>query len=40
MTDKVISMMIADAAKGASVTSDDALPEAPKKKKGFFGARR
>lgn len=36
MTDKVISMMIADAAKGASVASDDALPVTPKKKKGFI----
>lgn len=40
MTDKVISMMIADAEKGASVASDDALPAAPKKKKGFFAALR
>lgn len=39
MTDKVISMMIADAARGASVTSGEALPEVPRKKKRFFGAR-
>lgn len=39
-TDKVISMMIADAEKGASVQSSDALPDAPKKKKGLFVALR
>lgn len=39
-TDKVLAMMIADAAKGPSLKSDDALPDAPKKKKGlFFGGR-
>lgn len=37
-TDKVISMMIADARKGASVKSDDILPEAPKKGQDFFSA--
>lgn len=37
-TDKVISMMIADAQKGASVASCDALQVVPKKKKGFFAA--
>ncbi|WP_307724420.1 Gfo/Idh/MocA family protein [Pseudoduganella lurida] len=37
-TDKVISMLIADAAKGPSVLSGDALPEQPqqRRKKGFF----
>lgn len=35
-TDRVISMMIADAEKGPSVLSGDALPEVQKKKKGFF----
>lgn len=40
MTDKVITMMIADAEKGASVTAGDALPEAPRKKKGLFAALR
>lgn len=35
-TDRVISMMIADAEKGPSVLADDALPEVQKKKKGFF----
>ncbi|WP_298269693.1 Gfo/Idh/MocA family oxidoreductase [Geobacter sp.] len=35
-TDKVISMMIADAEKGAAVTSDDALPAAAKRKKRFL----
>lgn len=39
-TDKVISMMIADAEKGASVLDSDALPDAPKKKKGLFAALR
>jgi len=40
MTDKVISMMIADAAKGPSVKNEDALPNLPKKKKSFlFGSR-
>ena len=39
-TDKVISMMIADAEKGASVLDGDALPDAPKKKKGLFAALR
>lgn len=39
-TDKVISMMIADAEKGASVLAGDALPDAPKKKKGLFAALR
>jgi predicted dehydrogenase len=39
-TDKVISMMIADAEKGASVQDVDALPEVPKKKKGLFAALR
>jgi predicted dehydrogenase len=38
MTDKVISMMIADAQKGASVASVDALEVVQKKKKGFFAA--
>jgi len=40
-TDRVISMLIADAQKGPSVMAGDALPEAPKKKKGFslFGGR-
>lgn len=35
-TDRVISMMIADAEKGPSVLADDALPEVQKRKKGFF----
>lgn len=35
-TDKVLAMMIADAAKGPSLKSEDALPDAPKRKKGFF----
>lgn len=35
-TDRVISMLIADAEKGPSVLAGGALPEAPKKKKGFF----
>lgn len=39
-TDKVMAMMIADAAKGPSLKSDDALPDAPKKKKGFFFGSR
>lgn len=39
-TDKVISMMIADAEKGPSVASSDALPESPKKRKGLFAALR
>ncbi len=40
VTDKVMAMMIADAAKGPSLKSDDALPDAPKKKKSFlFGSR-
>ena len=40
MTDKVIAMMIADAAKGPSLKADEALPDAPKKKKSFlFGGR-
>ena len=38
MTDKVISMLIADAEKGASLASDDILPEVPKKEKGYFAA--
>lgn len=38
MTDKVISMMIADAEKGASVASADILPETSKNKKGSFAA--
>lgn len=36
LTDRVISMMIADAERGPSVAADDALPAAPKKKKGLF----
>jgi predicted dehydrogenase len=36
MTDRVISMMIADAEKGPSLRSGDALPEAPMKKKSWF----
>ncbi|RFP12381.1 gfo/Idh/MocA family oxidoreductase [Duganella sp. BJB488] len=39
-TDRVISQLIADAAKGPSVLAGDALPEAPKKKKGFFFGSR
>lgn len=41
VTDKVIAMMIADAAKGPSLKSDDALPDAQKKKKKsfLFGSR-
>lgn len=39
-TDKLLSMMIADADKGASVLDGDALPVAPKKKKGLFSALR
>jgi len=40
VTDKVMAMMIADAAKGPSLKSDDALPDTPKKKKSFlFGGR-
>jgi predicted dehydrogenase len=40
LTDKVMAMLIADAAKGPSLKSDDALPDAPKKKKSFlFGTR-
>lgn len=38
-TDRVMSMMIADAEKGPSVLAGDALPEAPKRKRGFFGGR-
>jgi len=38
-TDRVISMLIADAEKGPGVLSSDALPEQPKKKKGFFFGR-
>ena len=38
-TDRVISMLIADAEKGPGVLSGDALPEQPKKKKGFFFGR-
>jgi len=37
-TDKVISMMIADAGKGASVKSNDMLSAIPKKEQGFFSA--
>ncbi len=40
VTDKVISMMIADAEKGASITNSDALSDAPKKKKSLFAALR
>jgi predicted dehydrogenase len=36
MTDRVISMMIADAEKGPSLLSGDALPVAHKKKKGWL----
>ena len=38
-TDRVISLMIADADKGPATMAGDALPEVPKKKKGlsFFG---
>ncbi len=36
MTDKVIEMMIADAAKGASVTGDKAVPITRERRKGFF----
>ncbi|MYM25904.1 Gfo/Idh/MocA family oxidoreductase [Duganella sp. FT135W] len=39
-TDRVISQLIADAAKGPSLLDGDALPEAPKKKKGFFFGSR
>lgn len=39
-TDKVISMMIADAEKGASVVDTDAPPNPSKKKKGLFAALR
>lgn len=39
-TDKVISMMIADAEKGASIVAGDTLPAAPKKKKGLFAGLR
>lgn len=40
VTDKVMAMMIADAANGPSLKSDAALPAAPKKRKRFlFGAR-
>jgi predicted dehydrogenase len=35
MTDRVISMMIADAEKGPSLRIGDALPESPKKKKSW-----
>jgi hypothetical protein len=35
-TDRVMSMLIADAEKGPSVFAGDALPEVQKKKKGFF----
>lgn len=36
MTDKVLSMMIADAAKGPATVQENALPLAQKKKRGFF----
>lgn len=36
VTDRVISMIIADAMKGASLQSGEALPEAPRKNKRFF----
>lgn len=36
MTDQIISMMIADAERGPSLKSGDALPAQPKKKKGLF----
>jgi predicted dehydrogenase len=36
MTDKVIAMMAADAAKGPSVASEEALPEQPRKKPSFW----
>ena len=39
VTDKVISMMIADAIKGASVKAEDALPAVSKKKRFLFGSR-
>ena len=39
VTDKVIAMMIADAAKGPSLKSDEALPDKPKKKRFLFGGR-
>jgi predicted dehydrogenase len=39
-TDRVISLLIADAQKGPSVMAGDPLPEAPKKKKGFFFGSR
>jgi predicted dehydrogenase len=35
-TDRLISLMIADAEKGPSVLAGDALPEVQKKKRGFF----
>ena len=36
MTDKVLSMMIADAAKGPATAREDALPAVQRKKRGFF----
>ena len=36
MTDKVLSMMIADAAKGPATAQEDALPAVQRKKRGFF----
>lgn len=39
-TDRVISLLIADAAKGPSQMADGVLPAAPKKKKGFFFGSR
>lgn len=41
VTDKVMAMMMADAARGPSLRSDHALPEVPKKKRKwfFFGFR-
>jgi predicted dehydrogenase len=35
-TDKVLAMMMADAAKGPSITADDALASTPKRKKRFL----
>lgn len=37
-TDKVIAMLIADAEKGASVTCDNELSQAPKRKRGFLAS--
>ncbi len=39
-TDRVISLLIADAAKGPSQMANGVLPVAPKKKKGFFFGSR